>query len=233
MDHRKLWFRDSPWFLWYRIEYKVLKHHPTAAQKLRRVLHDKLGLTEKEWAAVGRFFVNHEALGVATQRNEWFGKECARLEKILDNTKNLNAEESIQVSSEYHQIRDEMRQNQDEWRRRVRLLWKAGCDIEHTPIGRALYACQEREGWHMHPWLRLQREQAGGCCGRGCGCCEKRRGTPMGFCVGHCTPACHCCMEHSGLRRPIDALEDPVELGFRVRPTKDDFYSKQMMEVTI
>jgi hypothetical protein len=40
-------------------------------------------------------------------------------------------------------------------------------------------------------------------------------------------------MDHLGIKRPIDALEDPVEPGFRVRPAEDDFYSKQMMEVTI
>jgi hypothetical protein len=231
MGHRKLKFRDDHHRFWFRLELKVLKNHPSAAQKVRRVLHEKLGLREQEWTALEQFMINHEAVGVITQRHEWFLKECARLKKMLDD--GLDPDERSRVSMAYHETVIEQRENADEWTNRVRLLWRTACSFQHTPIARALYECRKKQGWHMHPWLVQQCKLAGGCCQRECRCCEKRRGAGISFWVGHCTPACHCCMEHLDIKRPIGPLKDTVKLCYNVRPPEDDVFSNQMMEVTV
>ncbi|CAG7972700.1 unnamed protein product [Penicillium nalgiovense] len=53
---------------------------------------------------------------------------------------------------------------------------------------------RENPKWYMQKELTRDCAARGGCCGRGCGCCEKRESTPgrnMG--VGHCTTGCGCC----------------------------------------
>lgn len=64
--------------------------------------------------------------------------------------------------------------------------------------------------WYLHPDLVNDCAGSGGCCGRDCGCCEKRGqalGRQRG--VGHCTAECGCCATSRGfdIRNPKDSAE--------------------------
>ncbi|KAL3456096.1 hypothetical protein BJX64DRAFT_271253 [Aspergillus heterothallicus] len=104
-----------------------------------------------------------EALGAATQRHQWFSGECAGLKKTMDNG-DLDMDKRTQAYLEHQEMRSEMIQSEDEWKRRARLLWEAGYEFEHTAIARAMQQCRNKEGWHMHPWLVSECKRAGGCC---------------------------------------------------------------------
>lgn len=53
--------------------------------------------------------------------------------------------------------------------------------------------------WYLRNILTSQCFLTGGCCGKDCGCCEKRAGhLPREEMNGHCTWACRCCIESKG-----------------------------------
>ncbi|KAL3460056.1 hypothetical protein BJX64DRAFT_278786 [Aspergillus heterothallicus] len=183
------------------------------AQRFRRALHDKFGLAEWEWKAVQSYFANYEAVGVATQRGEWLEKECSRLRCLLrDSTTNTAGDDSFISRDTYPERRNELYRNKNELGRRVGLLWKACLDIQHTPLGRAMRECRRKEDWHLHPWMRQQCIQAGGCCGR---------------------ESCACCMEYGEVELPISLLQDPIELGYSIPPVGEDLFGQRMLEFTV
>lgn len=92
--------------------------------------------------------------------------------------------------------------------------------------------------WYLHPALVNDCAGSGGCCGRDCGCCEKRDahapGRQRG--VGHCTTACGCCATNRGfdIRNPQDnaelikmfkpARESKVNITYRRRLLRAYFF---------
>lgn len=44
-------------------------------------------------------------------------------------------------------------------------------------LSRAFKSCRMNPDWYLCQWLRQDCARRGGCCGRGCGCCEKARTT--------------------------------------------------------
>ena len=61
-------------------------------------------------------------------------------------------------------------------------------------LGRAFKSCRTDPEWYLCQWLREDCARRGGCCGRGCGCCEKARTTERQWNQGHCTSVCSCCI---------------------------------------
>ncbi|KAL2843934.1 hypothetical protein BJY01DRAFT_190849 [Aspergillus pseudoustus] len=224
--------RDKCNPLWVWIGFKLLKNRPRAAQKFRRALHNRFGLTETEWGAMQAYFTCYEAVGVAIQRREWLHYECHRLNK-LQTTDGYNAADTSPASLAYRETFDELQRSHEEMAKRLDLLRKAARGFCYTPIGHAVYACHLKRNWHMHPWLTEQCQGAGGCCARRCGCCAKREVRGMGYWVGHCTPACRCCVKHNRLLRPIDLLEDGFEVRFRVRRARNDSYCRNALEAMV
>ncbi|KAL2845510.1 hypothetical protein BJY01DRAFT_214174 [Aspergillus pseudoustus] len=238
MGRRRVW-RDCFHTLWLNIETKVYRKKPAKAQRFRRALHEKFGLSKEEWEALRSYFANYEAVGVVKQRNDWLEKECSRLRGLLDTTSNSRSDVRAtgdadeEALAAHRAMSNALYQNRNECRRRVELLWKACCYIEHTPIARALKQCRGKAAWHMHPWLRQQCVQAGGCCARRCQCCSRRPGSRWDTWVGHCTPACTCCMKHDGVEVPIAPMEDPIQLRYSIPPAADDLFGERMMDFTV
>lgn len=77
--------------------------------------------------------------------------------------------------------------------------WKLVADAPEGAVGRAFRTLRKNPNWHLNPWLREDCKGRGGCCGRDCGCCERSRGGLRDFGSGHCTSACHCCLEFQKL----------------------------------
>ncbi|BCS20327.1 uncharacterized protein APUU_20759A [Aspergillus puulaauensis] len=177
------------------------------ARQSRRRVHETFGLTDDEWTALRDYLTNYEAMGVAVQRGEWLTKECSRLERTLGDSTKAMAE----ISREYREISNE----------------------KATAIGREMRHSRGILGWHLSPELSLRCVEAGGCCGRSCQCCRKYQTTSSLEWAGHCTPACGCCMEHHGTDKLIGPLQDPIELGYNIRPSKEDIFSRKMMDALI
>lgn len=86
--------------------------------------------------------------------------------------------------------------------------------------------------WYLHPELVNDCAGSGGCCGRDCGCCEKR-GQTLGRHrgVGHCTVECGCCAISRGfdIRNPQDSAEF-LKIFMSARQNKANItYSRRLL----
>ncbi|KAJ5804247.1 uncharacterized protein N7518_000550 [Penicillium psychrosexuale] len=78
-------------------------------------------------------------------------------------------------------------------------LHKWQSSIPGGPMKLAYESLRKNPKWYMQNELIKDCAGRGGCCGRVCGCCEKRESTPernMG--AGHCTTGCACCSSFRG-----------------------------------
>lgn len=64
---------------------------------------------------------------------------------------------------------------------------------------RAYSSWRSNPKWYLHPVLVNDCAGKGGCCGRGCGCCEKRgQAMDRRRSAGHCAVECRCCAKSRG-----------------------------------
>lgn len=80
-----------------------------------------------------------------------------------------------------------------------RKWWWCRGNFTSGPLTRAFELWRSHPRWYMHPVLREDCTNKGGCCGRGCGCCVNRAISParqLGH--GHCTVECACCRKARG-----------------------------------
>jgi hypothetical protein len=85
-----------------------------------------------------------------------------------------------------------------------KLWWEMRKSFRPGPFFRGFELWRSNPRWYLHRAPREDCAGKGGCCGRSCGCCLKRRGRPLG--VGHCTKMCDCCERASGFN-PFDDEE--------------------------
>ena len=83
-------------------------------------------------------------------------------------------------------------------------------DIPDGVLKRAFESCRADPEWYLCQWLRQDCARRGGCCGRGCGCCEKARTANRQWNRGHCTGMCGCCIRTQG-RKDINAAQCELE----------------------
>ncbi|KAJ5214629.1 hypothetical protein N7449_001798 [Penicillium cf. viridicatum] len=70
--------------------------------------------------------------------------------------------------------------------------------LPQRPLKKIYDEIRQDPAWYLRKELINDCMERGGCCGRTCGCCEKRclAGVEKG--IGHCTVACWCCEVNSG-----------------------------------
>lgn len=69
------------------------------------------------------------------------------------------------------------------------------------PLKRAFELWQSHPQWYLHRLLSEDCAKRGGCCGRACRCCHRRKPPSVRkFGVGHCTVECACCQEFRGFK---------------------------------
>ncbi|KAL4787863.1 hypothetical protein BJX76DRAFT_317851 [Aspergillus varians] len=197
------------------------------AQRFRRKQHDIFGLTDREWYFVWMYFATYDSVGVTAQLGHITVQKDNRLRDLV------RTEEEWQ---QYLAIREEILLKQSlkdfkAYRRADTHNLVAKRRIVHTPLWRAIDAWERQKGWHMLPVFQERCAGYGGCCARGCGCCLKTYNNGW---WGHCTPACGCCQEYYlGSTRPNNFYEYPVRIDFDVRPSRDDAYSRKMVNAYI
>lgn len=97
--------------------------------------------------------------------------------------------------------------------------------INSTPVQEQMILRKHRDqSGRSYAWVLGQDKCAalGGCCGRGCGCCEKvlnqylvpginlAKETKEAKVLGHCTVECCCCIDYRGCYIPDSRLPSPV-----------------------
>ncbi|KAJ5355813.1 hypothetical protein N7517_010422 [Penicillium concentricum] len=108
-----------------------------------------------------------------------------------------------------------------------RKLYTCQCNIASGPIKLAYESLRENPKWWMQKELVKDCAGRGGCCGRGCGCCEKREPTPgrrMG--AGHCTSEFACYVSSQGFEFTTEE-EDNIRDALRV--TLDNLDSRDYL----
>ncbi|PYH91050.1 hypothetical protein BO71DRAFT_421832 [Aspergillus ellipticus CBS 707.79] len=105
------------------------------------------------------------------------------------------------TEEEKHQLQDSQEElehlSQELWRleRERYILWRR---VPYSPLRRAIVSSQKNPKSHMTKWLRNDSAGRGGCCDRGCGCCERPRSATRAKSFGHCTSECACCRKACG-----------------------------------
>ena len=113
-------------------------------------------------------------------------------------------------------------------------IWKLKGDVPVGVLTRAFMKCRENPDWYLSAWLRQDCAGRGGCCGRGCGCCEIA-GTHRehGQARGHCITACGCCIRTRALEiRKYGGQDDMEDFPFDIVSYKSS-YSKQIFRAYI
>lgn len=78
-------------------------------------------------------------------------------------------------------------------------LYQREAGIPRGSLLRAYNLWRSYPKWWLHPDLINDCAGRGGCCGRACGCCERRgQAVDRRRSVGHCTLNCGCCVKSRG-----------------------------------
>ncbi|KAJ5178414.1 uncharacterized protein N7500_001113 [Penicillium coprophilum] len=129
-------------------------------------------------------------LRYSVQREESLKQKCQILER-----KEQTPEVERHIKHNLNLLRDSPKQY---WQYE-RELYKFESSLPAGPLRRAYDTNRSNPKWYLHPDLTNDCAGRGGCCGRQCGCCEKREPTPerpRG--LGHCTVECSCCANARG-----------------------------------
>ncbi|KAJ6184028.1 hypothetical protein N7519_005329 [Penicillium mononematosum] len=112
-------------------------------------------------------------------------------------------------------------------------IYEKEASLPAGPFRRAYDTYRSNPKWYLHPDLRNDCAGRGGCCGRQCGCCEKREptpGRPRG--VGHCTVQCGCCIDARGFEIQSQDLIDVMDefLSELIFPDEENktYYTRYM-----
>lgn len=107
--------------------------------------------------------------------------------------------------------------------------WNLEGNVKPGFTTRVFRACREDPNWYLCPWLSQDCAGRGGCCGRGCGCCQKQ--TQHGQSRGHCTSACGCCVRTQG-RNSDGKQTDMADFPFNIVSCRSA-YSKRIFRAYI
>lgn len=111
-------------------------------------------------------------------------------------------------------------------------LYQREAGIPRGSLVRAYKLWRSYPKWYLHPDLVNDCAGNGGCCGRGCGCCERRgQAVDRRRSVGHCTLNCGCCARNRGFdaRDTNDDLKKLEISHFALEEQNKSTYSRRMV----
>ncbi|RDW60484.1 uncharacterized protein DSM5745_10942 [Aspergillus mulundensis] len=202
-------------------------------QRFRRLQHRLFGLSEVELSSLEIYFTCWDTMREAVQRDEWLTRKLSMLKDKMQNSPDKDpAMTSLQA--ELDTVTQGILQNGMICESTTKLLRGVTPNFCDTPIYRAFRQTVLSDNWLDSVQLRKLCADAGGCCGRDCGCCFKSRdsryaGPLVGGFHGHCTSACACCLEHAGVEKPANKLECLRELDFNLKPAKTDISGQRFI----
>lgn len=90
-------------------------------------------------------------------------------------------------------------------------LYYSEAALPGIPLKELYDAVREDEKWYLRDELVKDCTRRGGCCGKGCDCCEGRLEDPARKGLsGHCTLGCACCQERNDFYPTILALDQSI-----------------------
>ncbi|KXG45304.1 uncharacterized protein PGRI_042170 [Penicillium griseofulvum] len=115
----------------------------------------------------------------------------------------LSSEDEAKHASQLKIYKDQLTDlNKRQWAL-SRKKWTKEGSIDSWSFGRAYHIQRKNPDWYLSDPLVADCAGRGGCCGKGCGCCERPRtvdGLEDGTNTrGHCTTACSCCLKARGI----------------------------------
>lgn len=141
------------------------------------------------------------------QREIYLNEEIQALHKSLS-LLSINTDAAISAAAAEAEIQLNAHEKELQYLNYVywahkRHIWLLEAGAPVSAAGRAYEARRKHiPDWYLSEWLRRDCAGRGGCCGRGCGCCERARNTrDREWHHGHCTSACGCCVRTRGCGR--------------------------------
>jgi hypothetical protein len=100
---------------------------------------------------------------------------------------------------------------------------------------RGFIECRSNLRWYLSDTLRRRCEEWGGCCSRGCQCCESRSAhtnSERKLGAGHCTVDCGCCSKARGFEFTPKETKDPDARWIRTGRFLDCSICKQLVSTS-
>ncbi|KAJ5609233.1 hypothetical protein N7528_009800 [Penicillium herquei] len=144
-----------------------------------------------------------------------------------DSESALSPEEVEKIQKELQEFRAEFFMTEQER--------KSLCTKLHVWTKRALDLWRSQPQWYLHKVLVQDCEDRGGCCGRSCGCCQKRKHllkTSRQSAVGHCTAECGCCQEARGFAF-TDEQKKKMRDFYPLNPECNAIYFRKIMLASV
>ena len=185
-------------------------------------LHPKLYSTEisdaenklaEEW--VRKFFQGHAML----QRQRHLEEKQTAARQQRNGEKPQPVDETLKILGE------EVRRLRSQYLTHRGAQYDLAENIPYCGLARAVTILRQHKDRNNrdYVWVWIQEDcaETGGCCARGCGCCEKSLYTyirPIGDgqkrevaeVYGHCTSECPCCIRHTGYYDPAYGLPKTI-----------------------
>lgn len=134
-------------------------------------------------------------------RIEWRLRELAQREEDLKE-RHLSLELAASSQEDKKQLSawlEELEAIPKEYWLLERRLYEQEALLPRGGFVRAYSSWRSNPKWYLHPDLVNDCAGKGGCCGRDCGCCEKRgQAVDRRRSAGHCTAECGCCARRRG-----------------------------------
>lgn len=173
---------------WKRKKTFRVKSHPLS--------HRLLGYGFKEiWRSdlIDIFQAEHD-LRMLVQREEALERKVKALVKTASIDDKLDQTQLEEIKTELQGLQPKITMHEY-------YLYRA--EGELSPAFGSLYTkLRLNPKWFMRPGMVSDCANRGGCCSRGCGCCERRLLGNREKGVGHCTTECSCCENFRGFALP-------------------------------
>lgn len=160
------------------------------------------------------------------QREAYVQEEARALSKAL-----MLSEDKEQSSPEIQAYENELEELNDSYWKYTRLHGALEGNIPLGIFTRAYQKHRKNPDWYLGKELRADCVRRGGCCGRGCGCCENDRGnTRQLWKRGNFTSACGCCVRTRQSQGDVSVtiqkdMEDfPFDIVALATPYSDRMY---------
>lgn len=147
-------------------------------------------------------FLAEHALRELIQREEWLHHKVIALKKAMVIESNENSD-----TTEFDNANKQLQEIQAEYPSKEYALYRAECRF-HLSF-KDLYGSLRRDSkWFMREEMVQDCSDRGGCCGRECGCCERRHLSKRKKGRGHCTVECGCCIGFRGFELPKEQKQE-------------------------